>query len=221
MIKHFFLVLTCFGILSCNEKIVQLPETNNKDITEILDVSPAYLFYDEEQDSIEFNRKNIIGTTNWLVNVDKRLTLKQAIPHIIFLQNKRKKSSMHKNESARNYFSCSNPEIKNLAFIDFTNVEYLIGEESQLTNESLSCNLIFSNSQDVEIVLRDTNMKADVNTFLSFLKNETSVKNEDTLTVFLAFNENLKFQDYISFKSKLLEMDFNTLILSRTELIYN
>ena len=73
-------------IYSCgNEKILQLPEINHSDITEILDVSHAYLFYDETKpDSIELNRKNLISTTNWLVNVDKRLTLDQAIPSIVF-----------------------------------------------------------------------------------------------------------------------------------------
>jgi len=51
-------------------------EVENAEITEVLDVSPAYIFYDETQpDSTLFNRKNLIGTTNWLVNVDKRLTL--------------------------------------------------------------------------------------------------------------------------------------------------
>ncbi len=221
MIKNFLLVLTFFGILSCNEKIVQLPETSNNTITKVLDVSPAYLFYDEEQDSVEFNRKNLIGTTNWLVNVDKRLTLKQIMPHIIYLQNKRKKAGMHKNESAKNYFSCSNPDIKNLAFIDFTNVEYQLKKESQMTNEPGSCYLLFSNSNEVEIMFPDKNLKADADTFLSLLKNDYSRVKEDSLTLSLAFNENLKFQDYISYKSKLLELDFEMFTISKTELIYN
>lgn len=221
MIKHFLLVLSFVGQFSCNEKIVQLPETSNKSITEVLDVSPAYLFYDEAQDSIEFNRKNLIGTTNWLVNVDKRLTLKQAMPHIIYLQNKRKKSGMHKNESARNYFSCSNTEIKNLAFIDFTNVEYIMGDESQLTKGVKSCKLIFSNPNDIEIVFPDKNMTSDTNNFMDFLKNEPAIANEGSWMLYLAFNENLKFQDYINLKSKMLEMDLNTITISKTELIYN
>jgi len=221
MTKQILLISIFFGFLSCNEKIVQLPETNNKAITEVLDVSPAYLFYDEAQDSVEFNRKNIIGTTNWLVNVDKRITLKQAIPHINYLQNKRKKDGMHKNESARNYFSCSNPELKNLAFIDFTNVEYSLVGDSKMSKESSSIHLIFSNAQDVEIVFLDKNIKADVYSFLSILKNEASQIKEDSITLFLSFNENLTFQDYISFKSKLLEMDFNAFTISNTELIFN
>ena len=88
MKKIAFLLLFLL-ILNCNnERVLQLPETEHSDITELLDMSPAYIFYDEtQQDSTLFNRKNLIGTTNWAVNVDKRLTLRQAIPHIQYLQS--------------------------------------------------------------------------------------------------------------------------------------
>ena len=124
-------VLIILVLFSCgDEKIIQLPEIKNADITEALDVSPAYIFYDETQpDSTLFNRKNLISTTNWLVNVDKRLTLKQAIPHLQYLQSKRRKASMHKNENAKNYFTCNNTSFKNLGFLEFTELTYLNKEE--------------------------------------------------------------------------------------------
>ena len=125
--KRWFVLVIGLVVLSCNnERVIQLPEIENAEITEVIDVSPAYIFYDETQpDSTLFNRKNLIGTTNWLVNVDKRLTLEQAIPHIQYLQNKRKKASMHKNENAKNYFTCNDTSIKNLGFVEFTDIKYL------------------------------------------------------------------------------------------------
>ncbi len=40
---------------------MQLPEIENAAITEVLDVSPAYIFYDESQpDSTLLNRKNLM-----------------------------------------------------------------------------------------------------------------------------------------------------------------
>lgn len=49
----------------------------NASVTEVLDVSPAYVFYDETQpDSVFLNRKNLIISTNWLVNIYKRCMLK-------------------------------------------------------------------------------------------------------------------------------------------------
>ncbi len=93
---YLLIVLLC---LSCNtERVLQLPEIENAEVTEVLDVSPAYIFYDETQaDSTLLNRKNIITTTNWLVNVDKRLTLRQAIPYIKLLQEKKRNAGLHKN----------------------------------------------------------------------------------------------------------------------------
>lgn len=75
--RRWLVLLIGLVVLSCNnERVLQLPEVENAEITEVLDISPAYIFYDETQpDSTLFNRKNLIGTTNWLVNVDKRLTL--------------------------------------------------------------------------------------------------------------------------------------------------
>ncbi len=137
--KYYFILTISLFIQSCNnERVIQLPEIENAKITEVLDVSPAYIFYDETQpDSTLFNRKNLIGTTNWLVNVDKRLTLRQAIPHIQYLQDRRKKASMHKNEAAKNYFTCNDTSINNLGFVEFTNVNY--SDSSEISQDIKTC----------------------------------------------------------------------------------
>ncbi|MDX1700266.1 MAG: hypothetical protein R3250_06590, partial [Melioribacteraceae bacterium] len=99
--KYVFTILMLLMFFSCgNEKIIQLPEINQPEINEVLDVSPAYIFYNETKpDSVELNRKNLISTTNWLVNVDKRLSLRQVIPPIRYIQNKKRNAQMHKNET--------------------------------------------------------------------------------------------------------------------------
>ena len=126
------LLLVIFG---CSEqREVQLPHTSFNEITEVADVSPVYMFYDEINDTVIFNRKNLISTTNWLVNIDKRLTLQQILPHLQYLQNKRQKAGMHKNEAARNYFTCFNPKTKGLSFIDFTDVAFI--EQNRLNDSS-------------------------------------------------------------------------------------
>src|SRR5690606_34637928 len=114
-------------IFSCGkDKVVQLPEIESAPISEVNDISAAYIFYDENKpDSVELNRNNLISTTNWLFNVDKRLMLKQSIPQIKLLQEKRRNAQLHKNESARNYFTCNDTSKKTLGFIDFTDVIYI------------------------------------------------------------------------------------------------
>ena len=68
--------------------MVELPQINKTTISEIVDVSPAYIFNNmATPDSVEFNRKNLISTTNWLMNVDKRLTIKQVLPHLQYLDH--------------------------------------------------------------------------------------------------------------------------------------
>lgn len=212
----YLLVITI--ILSCNnERVLQLPEIESAEVTEVLDVSPAYIFYDETQpDSTLFNRKNLIGTTNWLVNVDKRLTLKQAIPHIQYLQNKRKKASMHKNEAAKNYFTCNDISIKNLGFLEFTNVNYSFDLNDKLKSENTCVmtvnnlnDITFSGSSDLNIQLSKENFSS----VLPILKSEFG----GSVKIVMVINESLSFHDYITLKSNLTYFKNS---ISNNEFIY-
>ncbi|MCK5400644.1 MAG: hypothetical protein KAJ28_03335 [Flavobacteriaceae bacterium] len=220
----YYITLFFILLISCNKKTIQLPETENSDITEIKDVSAAYLFYDvTKKDSVELNRKNLISTTHWLVNVDKRLTLKQAIPSIVFLQNKKRNAEMHKNEAAKNYFTCSNPDIQNLAFIEFTNVVYH-NDSFQIFFQKINDNaekenitfFKFNNDKTVNIGNRKINLKE----FNNYLKTMHLLKIVP-LDIYLAFHEDLTFQDYITIKSSLLKLKLNDVTISNDEFIYN
>ena len=220
-------------LFSCNnEKILQLPEIGLSDTNEVLDVSPAYLFYDESKpDSLELNRKNLIGSTNWLVNVDKRLTLSQAIPSIIFLQEKKRNKKMHKNEAAKNYFTCNNTSIKNLGFIEFTDVVYKTYKDEkgfEVDNNTYVFNIIV-NSMDSIIIDSFTNQNEQTSTTLikaltsridsikAFNKAET---NSDSYTTYFSFNRSLNFQNYISIKSLFIDFKLESTTISKNEFIY-
>ncbi|WP_111308360.1 hypothetical protein [Confluentibacter sediminis] len=226
--KHISLLIIILFFISCGkDKVVQLPEINHSDISEIQDVSAAYLFYDEsEPEGIELNRKNLISTTNWLVNVDKRLTLKQVIPQIKFLQNK-KQNSEHKNENAKNYFTCNDLSRKNLGFVEFTNVVYHedssetymsnIPEFKDIQNlKPISFNL------DGQISIINPNSEPFI---IMTNKNELLIdlKKLDTIesTLYLNFNKMLSFQDYITYKSMLLKSGFKHLKISNQEFLHN
>lgn len=201
-----FLLLIIFT--SCgSDKVIELPEINQASISELTDISPAYLFYDETQpDSIELNRKNLISTTNWVVNVDKRLTLKQVIPHIQFLQNKKNNSS-HKNEAAKNYFTCHDLNENNLGFIEFTDVVYHLDEKAEnyskkLTSDQVTVNFA-SGLLDLDKTIQDLN----------------NLTPKD-ITVILQFDEKLTFQEYISIKSKLSAITNSKITFDKNEFIY-
>ncbi|QRM87924.1 hypothetical protein FG167_01360 [Lacinutrix sp. WUR7] len=230
--KHLFYLLTFILITSCgSEKTIQLPEISHTEITEVLDISPAYIFYDETKpDSLELNRKNLISTTNWLVNVDKRLTLDQVIPQITFIQNKKKNSS-HKKEGVKNYYTCNDTSIKNLGFLEFTDVMYrsYTDEEAFEVDNTIFVLNIMVNSMDeifIQSFLPETvntnktiidGILSDVNTLK--VSNGLDLDSSD-FTVNLHFNRNLSFQEYISIKSLFRVFDTEGPTVSKNEFIY-
>ena len=220
-----FILLVLIILTSCgSEKIIELPEIKHSTISEVIDISPAYLFYDETQpDSLELNRKNLISTTNWVVNVDKRLTLKQVIPQIQFLQNK-KNSSSHKNETARNYYTCSNTSIQNLGFIEFTTVYYILknlepSEDESNSNKENELHLFVSNLNTIELKTKTDSLvfKTSIHKLKSDL-NQLQLDKPVILT--LNISELLPFQDYITLKDEFTVLDAGVYSINNTEVIY-
>lgn len=215
-------------VFSCGkEKVIQLPEINHSEISEITDVSPCYLFYNEaEKDSVELNRKNLISSTNWLLNIDKRLTLKQIIPHLTFLQNKKSNSS-HKKEGTKNYFTCNNTSKKNLGFIEFTDVVYHTETFQDYLNAhknfdfSNKMKIDFINSKEIYAEFPVYNLSGLVLNQSNFKKYiEIALANEtQAMEIMLFFNENLSFQDYVSFQSTLSNLNLKNILVSPHEFI--
>ncbi|TYB79457.1 hypothetical protein [Bizionia myxarmorum] len=212
-----------FLLLACNnDKIIILPEVKQSNIQEVLDVSPAYLFYDfTAVNGVELNRKNLIISTNWLVNIDKRLTLKQVIPHIQFLQNKKRSSELHKNEDAKNFYSCNDTSIKNLGFIEFTEVYY------HLKDSVASYDKTWSNLEENSLKIQVESLKeiqiSSLDSTINLQGLVTELKNKpktETEIVVLKLSETLTFQDYISLKSALNSVLSDKLVLDENEFIY-
>ncbi|MEM5566734.1 hypothetical protein WNY78_16555 [Psychroserpens sp. AS72] len=227
--KHLYLLLIFILLFSCgNERVLQLPEIENAKITEIRDVSHAYLFYDEtKEDSVEINRKNLIITTNWLVNVDKRLTLAQAIPKIKFLQDKKRNAELHKNEDAKNYFTCNDTSIKNLGFLEFTDVYYVDEIDSYNLDNSLKDNVktIIVHFYSIDKIIIDDNFKNEseiklINTISALGAKLDELKNENgNIEICLMFNPKLTFQDYITVKSQILKLESEDFAIDKNEIV--
>lgn len=228
--KYLYLSLFTCLLLSCgNERTLLLPQIENAEINELHDVSHAYLFYDEtKEDSVDLNRKNLISTTNWLVNVDKRLTLEQAIPKIKFLQDKKRNAKMHKNEAAKNYFTCNDTSIKNLGFIEFTDIEYKntpLNDYRKDQTDMPKSMILFK----VETFNNYTIQKINGQQQISIVS-ETIDKaildlvrftdNTNNLVSYLKFNPKLSFQDYILIKSKLSDIESDHIVFNPNEFIY-
>ncbi|SFU34369.1 hypothetical protein SAMN05216480_101895 [Pustulibacterium marinum] len=205
MKKYIFLFLIVSFISCGNKKEIELPEVSTATKTDMLDYSAAYLFFNpNEKDSVELNRKNLISTTNWVLHVDKRLALKQAIPTIKMLQEKKKNNEMHKNEDAKNYFSVNNKEIENLSFIDFTETEYLVDDqfskfyiEEHHNDYTNKFPITINFNKENKITLNGTS--AERGELVAFIKEfaDFSAPNKETI-LYLNFDEHLTFQQYIT-----------------------
>ena len=220
---RYFKIFMLLLVFSCNnEKIVQLPEITHSDFNKILDVSHAYLFYDETKtDSIELNRKNLISTTNWLINVDKRLTLKQVLPKILFLQDKKRNAEIHKNEDAKNFYTCHNTSITNLGFIEFTDVYYKEKHPNDFIIDEENYGIIFNTIFDIKIIRHDYQVLETSETkILEDIKSVFS-ENSKPKTLHLFFNKSLTFQDYITLKSLLNTLKIQNVIIANEEFVFN
>jgi hypothetical protein len=149
------------------------------------------------------------------VNVDKRLTLKQVIPQIKFLQNK-KQTSSHKNENAKNYFTCNDISKKTLGFIEFTDVVY--HEESPDFIENISpIRFDLDGSIAISNPISESSIMTNKNDFLHDLKKIDTVQQ----AFYLTFNAALSFQEYIAYKSALSTSDFKYITISNQEFLHN
>lgn len=124
----YFTIIFLFILFSCgNKEDILLPKSGVTIVSDVVDHSPIYIFFRTKgKDTlVEVNRKNSITSTNWILNIDKRLPLRLVIPEVMKLQEK-KRNSAHKNELAENYYSYADSIGKNLAFLPFTKVYYIL-----------------------------------------------------------------------------------------------
>nr|WP_315188562.1 hypothetical protein [uncultured Flavobacterium sp.] len=183
--KYLSLILILVFISCENKKDILLPKSNSSIVKDIQDHSPIYIFFETKgKDTIaEVNRKNSIISTNWILNIDKRLPLRLVIPEVMKLQQKKREEKAHKNEAAQNYYSYADTIGKNMAFIPFTDVYYKMAKPKSGT-------VVFFNKNN-EIWVNGLAIKrAYFNVFFENVK-----INSDTIR--FAFDANMNYGTYI------------------------
>ena len=186
----YFTLIVLFALFSCgNKEDILLPKANITIVKNVDDLSPIYIFFrTKEKDTLaEVNRKNSIISTNWILNVDKRLPLRLAIPEIMKLQQKKREEKAHKNEKAENYYSYADTIGKNLAFIPFTNVFY------KLEKSKLGVVVFFAKNNEI-FVDSIAVKRQELQVYLNKLSSDTSNK------YVFCFDKNTTFGSYIQNK---------------------
>ncbi|MBN8641394.1 MAG: hypothetical protein J0L86_06225 [Flavobacteriales bacterium] len=189
--KRIASLLVVFLLISCNEKEeMLLPKADVTIVKEVYDHSPIYLFFRVKgKDTVaELNRKNAIGTSNWIFNIDKRLPLKAVISQLQFMKEKRKKG-MHTNEKAEDYFSYADSIGKNLAFLPFTKVKY------NLEKPKYGVQIFFS--KDNTILVLNSSEKAKEITKPELLKYLLGLPSDKPNKFFFCHDQNCSYEQFL------------------------
>lgn len=188
MIKYLFGVVVLMCVSCGNKEDILLPKSDTTVVKEVVDLSPIYIFFRVKgKDTLaEVNRKNSIITTNWILNIDKRLPLHLVIPEVMKLQQKKREEKEHRNELALNYYSYADSIGKNLAFIPFTQVYYKL--------EKPKNGLVVFFSKEGKITVNNTLVsKKDLQKFINNL-------NTDSKEIIYCFDKNSSYGNYIQNK---------------------
>ena len=197
--KYFSLILL-FILFSCgNQEDILLPKSNVTVVSNIEDHSPTYLFFRTKgKDTLaEVNRKNSIISTNWILNIDKRLPLRLVIPEVMKLQEKKRAEVAHKNEKAENYYSYADSIGKNMAFLAFTKVYYTIGEPANAGDVIIR----FKKGSDFVVVDDRKIQKKELVTYIYSISHIVQPR------LFLVFDKNMSYEEYIQTKILIKKLD--------------
>lgn len=184
--KYFCLIIL-FLMISCgNKEDILLPKSDVTIVSDVKDHSPIYIFFrTKEKDTLaEVNRNNSISSTNWILNIDKRLPLRLVIPEVMKLQEK-KRNSAHKNELAENYYSYADSIGKNMAFLPFTMVLY------KMEKPKLGVNVYFDKNNRILVEGKEIRNE-DLEKYIK--------QNCSDNDVFYCFDRNMSFDNYINLK---------------------
>jgi hypothetical protein len=186
--KYFSLIILVFFMSCANKEDVLLPKASTTIVKNLEDLSPIYLFFRTKgKDTlVAVNRKNSIITTNWILNIDRRLPLRLVIPEVMKLQKRKREEKDHRNESAENYYSYADTIGKNLAFIPFTKVYYKM--------EKPKSGIIVFFAKNNTILVNNIIVKRE--SLHEFIENSAS----DLDVINICFDENLDFGSYIQNK---------------------
>ncbi|WP_320815719.1 hypothetical protein [Flavobacterium sp.] len=212
-------------IVSCKKEDVQLPKADVSVIKELTDHSPIYMFYKNDS-VVDVNKNNSISTTNWVFNIDKRLSIGVVIPEVMLLQHKKANSS-HKKEGAINVFSYADSIGKNLAFLPFTDVQYKMNKEFSkfFIKKNAEAYMPYHNftinfNKENKITVDGNDIEREE--LIHFINDFADFMSEGKTTILhLNFDKRLSYGQYIQNKILIWRLNSDRIQISSYEFIYD
>ncbi len=208
----------CIGFTSCNTKEVKLPVLNIRGIQDtIYDNSQIWIFFKlKDSDTIaKLNRKNAISSTNWIYNIDKRLTLHQVVPFLKKMTKKRETPGMHpKDEDDTNYFSYVDSDTNKLSMVQFSVIHFITDKKFELTkfkNDSITKHLSLNYTKS-EFSVNDSIIEVDK--LKDYISHQSTI-----LKLHLIFDKYLSYKEYLHLKAVLQNVKNDSIVVDTMEFI--
>ena len=215
-----FLILIALITVSCKQKSVQLPTLDVKGIQDtVYNNSKIWLFYAlKGSDTIvTLNKNNSVINTHWIFNIDKRLLLKQVVPMVRQLQEKKEKPSMHDNgEISHSYYSHVDTISNKLSLILFDSVKFITTQSENFDSLSPPDNFRHLSIQNTNNGIIVNNIDIDINKINDYLSEQLD---SVSLKIHLNFDKNLSYQDYIHLKALLQNIKSDSIIFDHKEFV--
>lgn len=211
MVKRLFYVIGLILLCQCSDKEVLLPVVAEGGIPETQNHSSIWIFYDPSgQDSkAVLNKNNKLINTNWIFNIDRRLTMKEVIPHLQAMQADRNKDSMHKKEGMINFFSYADSKNGRISLVNFPEINFVpaveAGGSHALADSESNVSETDSTHCLVKVRIYEDYLRVDGKTFdmeeIGKIHSSPGPCEEEKKEVFrLMYDEELTFQSYLKTK---------------------
>jgi len=211
MVKRLFYVIGLILLCQCSDKEVLLPVVAEGGIPETQNHSSIWIFYDPsgKDSKAVLNKNNKLINTNWIFNIDRRLTMKEVIPHLQAMQADRNKDSMHKKGGMINFFSYADSKNERISLVNFQEINFVtnaeIGESDELTDSGSNVSETDSTHCLIQVWIYEDYLRVDGKTFdmeeIDKIPSSPGPCEEEKTEVFqLMYDEELSFQSYLKTK---------------------
>ena len=203
MIKRLFPLAALVFLLQCTDKEVMLPVVAEGGIAETQNHSSIWIFYDPSgtESKAVLNKNNKLINTNWIFNIDRRLTMKEVIPLLRAMQEDRNKDSMHKKEGMVNFFSYADSKNERLSLVSFPETEFVETTEASgfghIERDTTLCVVPLRLFEDE---LRLGRMSGQADQISQMRAAFEDCEDGKTRVVSLIYDEELSFQTYLETK---------------------
>src|SRR5690554_1438954 len=130
-------------LISCNQKEMKISRSDYSVVTELHDISPAYIDKDKDGNAV-MNKNNLIGNTHWVLSVNRDISLAELSVFLKELTDKKhQKDGMHPDDKDI-YFIYSDTLHQQNAFVKLPFKKILLEKPS---DEEL---IVFDKTMNVE-----------------------------------------------------------------------